>query len=332
MRLYTPPREADYIPIVDLERTLAGDSAGRAEAGWKIHKACRETGFFYVKNHRVPKKLLTDQFHWAERFFDLPLSEKLTLHMDNSPSRAGYEPMGGQILDSQEADGEKGPPDLKESFYLGVELEENHPLASEEVRAFGHNQWPSGLPGFRDQMLAYQSALAALANHILSLIALSLDLRADYFEPLFDVPTKTVRLIKYPPQPDVAHFNQLGAGAHTDWGAITVLAQDDSGGLEIQNTAGDWISAPPVQGTFIVNLGDLMARWTNDLYRSTLHRVRNGNSRRSRYSVPFFYNPRRTAIIECLPTCLMAGESPKYTTVSTAEHIDEMFRRSYDQS
>ena len=160
--------------------------------------------------------------------------------MKRSPTHAGYEPIEGQTLDSQDAGAERGPPDLKETFYIGAELPDDAPLVQARMIGFGHNQWPP-LPGFREQMLAYQAAMRALADHLLSLIAASLDLPDDYFAPLFDEPARTVRLIRYPPQPPTAQFNQLGAGAHTDWGGITILAQDDIGGLEVRNVAGDWV-------------------------------------------------------------------------------------------
>jgi isopenicillin N synthase-like dioxygenase len=329
MRLYTPPKPAEDIPVVDLAGSFSADRAAQRAIAWEIHRACRETGFFYIRNHSVPDDLVAGQFAWARRLFDLPLSDKLALHMKHSPTRAGYEPIGGQVLDSQEDGSEPGPADLKESFYIGVETTDGLLLDREHI-GFGHNQWPASLPGFREQMLAYQAAMRTVADHLLGVIALSLDLPEAYFASLFDEPARTVRLIKYPPQPSDARTNQLGAGAHTDWGGITVLAQDDIGGLEVQNVAGDWIEAPPIPGTFVVNLGDLMARWTNDLYRSNLHRVKNNDRQgRDRYSVPFFYSPRRLARIECLPTCNSAEHPPKYAPVTTAEHMDEMFRKSY---
>lgn len=330
MRVYTPPKPAESIPIIDLAGSFFADGTVRRAVAWEIHKACRDTGFFYIRNHRVPDSLVAGQFSWARRLFDLPLAEKLALHMERSPTRAGYEPIEGQVLDSQEEDAEPGPADLKESFYIGVEMPEGEPPGRPHMIGFGHNQWPGSLPGFREQMLAYQSAMGIVADRLLCLIALSLDLPEAYFASLFDEPARTVRLIRYPPQPPSARANQIGAGAHTDWGGVTVLAQDDIGGLEVQNVDGDWVEAPPIAGTFVVNLGDLMARWTNDLYRSTLHRVKNnGRQGRDRYSVPFFYSPRRSARIECLPTCMSPDRPPKYAPVTSAEHMDEMFRKSY---
>ena len=320
MIVYTPPAAAKTIPVVD----LLGKDVPR-----EIHEACRETGFFYVANHHVPQALIDAQFDCARRFYALPAAEKLAIHMKKSASTAGYEPIGGQILDSQDDRAEKAPPDLKESFYCAMELPDDHPWAKKRIRGFGHNQWPEGLPGFREQTLAYQAAMRGLGDRVLAILALSLDLPEDYFVPFYDMPGTTLRMLRYPPHSAAALANQLGAGAHTDWGGVTMLAQDDIGGLEIRNAAGEWIQATPVPGTFVVNLGDLMQRWTNALYRSNMHRVKNNNSQRNRHSVVLFYNPRRDALIECLPTCTDAEHPPKFAAVTTAKHMREMFERSY---
>jgi isopenicillin N synthase-like dioxygenase len=161
------------------------------------------------------------------------------------------------------------------------------------------------------------------------MLALSLDLPENHFVPFYDMPGTTLRLLRYPPHPKAALANQLGAGAHTDWGGVTMLAQDDLGGLEVRNVENEWIQAVPVPGTFIINLGDLMQRWTNGLYRSNMHRVRNNSSTQDRYSIPFFYSPRPDSRIECLPTCTDETNPPQFAPCTAAEHTYEMFRRSY---
>jgi isopenicillin N synthase-like dioxygenase len=329
MHIYTPPKPATAIPVIDIAGAFSPELAERKKVAWEIHKACRETGFFLITGHGVPQSLIDAQFDWAKRFFALPLEAKMAIHMKNSPSTAGYEPIGGQVLDSQDANAENAPADLKESFYAGLELPDDHPYAVRQVRSFGHNQWPAALPGFREQMLAYHGSMRVLANRLMSLIALSLELPEDYFLPLHEMPVTTLRLIKYPPHPADAAENQLGAGAHTDWGGVTLLAQDDAGGLEVRNVAGEWIAAKPVPVSFVVNLGDLMARWTNGIYNSNLHRVKNAVSGGDRYSVPFFYSPQPHARIECLPTCTDAEHPPQFASCTASEHLNEMFRRSY---
>ena len=163
----------------------------------------------------------------------------------------------------------------------------------------------------------------------MSLLALSLELPENYFAPFYREPSRTMRILRYPPHPAAARANQLGAGAHTDWGGVTLLAQDDLGGLEIRNAADEWIQATPIPGTFVINLGDLMQRWTNGVYRSNMHRVKNNSSSEDRYSIPFFYSPRPDSRIECMPTCSDAAHPPKYPPCTAAEHTYEMFRRSY---
>jgi isopenicillin N synthase-like dioxygenase len=325
---YTPATVPKFVPVIDLSDSFSSNAEGAKGVAWEIHKACRETGFFYVVNHRVPAALLESQFDFARRFFALPIEHKLALQMKNSPGQAGYEPIGGQTLDSQDLDSEQAPPDLKESFYCGMELAPDHPWTQRKIRGFGHNQWPA-LSGFRDQMLAYQDAMRRLGDHILGMLALSLELPQSYFAPFYDMPLTTLRLLRYPLHPVSAEANQLGAGAHTDWGGITLLLQDDLGGLEVRNIADEWIEAKPIPGTFVINLGDLMQRWTNGLYHSNMHRVKNNSSTRDRYSIPYFYSPRPDAVIECLPSCADAENKSKFPPCTANEHISEMFRRSY---
>jgi isopenicillin N synthase-like dioxygenase len=319
MIIYTPPRAAKAIPVVDLAGPRVPDEIGRA---------CRDTGFFYVANHGVPQGLIDAQFEQARRFFALPLEEKLAIHMKKSASTAGYEPIEGQVLDSQDASAEKAPPDLKESYYCGMDLPDDHPWAKKRIRSFGHNQWPA-VPGFREQMLAYRAAMCSLGDRILSQLALSLELPAGFFAPFYEMPSTTLRILRYPPHPQHAQANQLGAGAHTDWGGITLLVQDELGGLEVRNVEGEWIRATPVAGTVVINLGDLMQRWTNNAYRSNMHRVRNNSSTRDRYSIPFFYGPRPDARIECMPSCTDAAHPPQFPPCTAIEHTYEMFQRSY---
>jgi isopenicillin N synthase-like dioxygenase len=329
MIIYTPPQPPTSIPVLDVSQSFSGDSEARRRLAREIHRACRETGFFYVSGHGVPADLISNQFSWTRRFFDLPLDTKLALDMKDSPSRCGYQPIKVQRLDSRDANAAAAPSDLNESYFCGVELPDTDPCAQRGWRSFGHNRWPANLPGFRQQILDYQAAVRSLGDHILKLIALSLDLPEDWFCPFHDMPVTNLRIIKYPPQPQSAQFNQIGAGAHTDWGGITLLAQDNSGGLEVRNAAGDWIAATPVPATFIVNIGDLMARWTNGVYNSTMHRVKNKKAGVERYSLAFFYSPRPDAVIEAIPTCITAEFPRRFATCTAEEHRNEMFRRAY---
>jgi isopenicillin N synthase-like dioxygenase len=328
MHFYTPPKVPTFIPIVDLAGTQDAKSPARDSAAEAIHRACRETGFFYIANHGTDQQLIDDQFALAKAFFDLPLQDKMQLAMRKNPAAVGYEPIGGQKLDSQDPTKEAAPPDLKESFNWGADVPADHPYAIAGYRGYGTNHAPA-LAGFRAQMDAYATEMRRLGNLLLELIALSLDLPDNWFKPFFTSNGGKLRIIKYPPQPNEAQRNQIGAGAHTDWGGVTLLAQDQIGGLEVRNVAGDWIQAPPVAGTFVVNIGDLMARWTNGIYNSNLHRVKNNNSAQDRYSIPFFYDADPRATIEAIPTCVTPENPVKYAICSSNEHMADMFQRSY---
>jgi isopenicillin N synthase-like dioxygenase len=309
---YTPPKTASAIPLIDLSPSFSPDIDVRRIVAEEVHKACRDTGFFYISNHGVPQEMFDRQLSWARRFFAQPPEAKLGLEMSKATGFNGYEPLKRQTLDLG------SPPDLKEGFQFNRELERG-----------GTNQWPAGLPGFRAQMLDYQHRMNRLGTHLMRLLALSLDLSEDYFDGgLVDVAC-TVRLLHYPPQPAAAAQNQLGAGAHTDWGSITMLLQDDCGGLEVQHASGDWIRATPIPGTLVVNLGDMVRRLTNDLYHSTMHRVLNTAAGRDRYSVASFMNVHHAWRVECVPTCRPETGEPLYPPCTVGEHIREMFERTY---
>jgi isopenicillin N synthase-like dioxygenase len=323
MTPYTPPRTADRIPVIDLAPSYSARIEDRRAVAWEIHKVARDIGFFYVRNHGVPAGLVERQFAWARRFFALPLDAKMAIAMSRSPAHRGYEPMAGQTLDSGT------PPDLKEGFYAGWHLEPDHPLVRAGTPNHGPNVWPRELPGFRAQMEDYYAALLGLGKHVARLVALSLEMPEHHFDAAFETPMTILRLLHYPPHPIDAMPHQLGAGAHTDWGMLTLLAQDDCGGLEVRNAEGMWLRADPIPDTFVVNIGDMLERWTNGLYHSTLHRVLNNRSKRDRYSVPFFFEPAFATRVECLPSCYSADKPPRYRPCTAGEHIAEMYTRTY---
>jgi isopenicillin N synthase-like dioxygenase len=320
MIIYTPPTDARDIPVIDLAPTWSSDLSTRKAVAWDIHKACRDTGFFYVKNHGVPEAVMAEQLASARRFFALPLEEKLKLDMARNRGPSGYEPMKLQTLDPG------SPPDLKEGFQFHREVD---PETSGDRGYRGGNLWPENLPGFRAQMETYHAAVMQLGIRLMGCLALSLDLPEDYFAPGLEDLMCSVRLLHYPPQGADSDRNQLGAGAHTDWGSITMLLQDDCGGLEVRHASGEWMRATPVPGALIVNLGDMVRRWTNDIYHSTMHRVLNNVANRDRYSVAAFFNPNYNYRVTCLPTCLTEGVTPLYAPCTVGEHIKEMFERTY---
>ncbi len=316
MIVYEPPRAATRIPLIDLHGVFAPDPTRREAAAWDIHKACRETGFFYVVNHGVPDALVQAQMDASRAFFALSAEAKMALHIDRSPHRRGYEPLALQTLDHG------APPDLKESAMFGREADDHLDVDP----ATAPNLWPD-LAGFREVMLQYQAQMMRLGRGLAGLLALSLDLPEDYFADALSRPSCAVRLLRYPPQPTDAAFNQLGSGAHTDWGMLTLLLQDDIGGLEVRNVDGDWIRAAPVPGAFVVNLGDMIPVATGGLYTSNFHRVLNNHSGRDRHSIATFFNPPPDHVFDCVPSCRPTDWRPHPRTFG--DHIREMMQKTY---
>ncbi|KAA0694122.1 isopenicillin N synthase family oxygenase [Halopseudomonas laoshanensis] len=311
------------LPVIDLSALRGDVQADKLETGRQLRDACLHTGFFYISGHGIPDPLIDLVFAESRAFFDQPVAEKQKVDKASSAANRGYETLGGQTLEPG------APPDLKEGFYIGEELPEDDPRVLAGGFNLGPNQWPPALPGFRTAMDSYFEAMLALSERIMAGLALSLDLPEDFFADFCEQPLATLRLLHYPPQPAKPLPGEKGCGAHTDFGGITILLLDDKPGLQVWDATGDrWLDAAPIPGTFVVNLGDMIARWTNDRYRSTLHRVVN-TSGTERYSVPFFYSGALNHQVRCLPACLAPGESAKYPPTTVGEHLKEMYRRTY---
>ena len=292
------------LPLIDLAQ---GHPADQAAA---IDQALRGAGFFAICGHGVDDAVRAAAFNAAHRFFALPQAVKESWHVDRWPLKRGFDPIGWQALDVNQ------PPDIKESFYLGVE-------------SIGPNQWPDEalVPGFQVACNAYADAMLALARRLMGLFELALGLPAGELDAYMRHPTCTTRLLHYPPQPAQALPGQIGCGAHTDWGALTLLTQDDAGGLQVQSQ-GQWLDVPPLPGAYVVNVGDMMQRWTNDRWPSTLHRVINRLAGRDRYSIAYFFDLDAEASIEPLGTCVSAANPARYAPLTAGEHLIEMYRRT----
>lgn len=310
MIIYSEPKAASHIPVIDLQETFGSDAAALARTAAEIGAACRDTGFFYVKNHGIDRAAIAQAFAEADRFFDHPVPWKEKLRAEREHHRHGYEPPETQRLDNN------SPADLKESFVFAKPGAIGTP-------DFGTNTWPDDLPGFRENLEAYYEAALGLGAHLTRLIARSLGLSPTFFDTGFQTTKAPLRLLRYPPQPGSAKPNQLGAGAHTDWGWITVLAQDEKGGLEVESMSGYWVRAEPIPDTLVINLGDMMPRYTNGLYHSNMHRVMNNRANRNRHSIVLFYEPAYNTRVECLPSCLEAEQAPKFPPCTAGEHKAE---------
>jgi isopenicillin N synthase-like dioxygenase len=312
------------IPIIDFAQILRNEPSGRAQVAAAIRKACTEIGFFYLINHGVQAEIRARAFSAARRFFNLPAETKAEIHIAKSPHVRGYTPMREESFDTANAAG-----DIKESFDMALEMAADHPAIGDGHSLYGPNLWPAGDAAFREDIMAYYEAQLELSTRLLRVFALALDLPEDYFEPFILTPLASMRLLHYPPQPAAAADGQIGAGAHSDYECFTILAQDEVGGLQVLNAAGDWIAAPPVRGAFVVNIADMMARWTNDRFVSTLHRVVNATGR-DRYSIPFFFGPSYAATIAPLPSCVSAGTPAAYPPVFAGQYLEDRFAATYN--
>jgi isopenicillin N synthase-like dioxygenase len=311
------------IPVIDLGPLRHGDDAAKAETVRAIGDACRNIGFFYVTHHGVPDALVAQVYAEAKRFFALPPEQKAEIAIENSACHRGWFQVGGENLDPAK----QKTGDFKEGVKIGRDLAPEHPRVRAGLPLHGPNQWPT-LPGWREVMQEYYDAMEALGRRLLQAFALALGLDEKHFDNWLEVPMTTLGPLHYPPQTGHITEAQLGAGAHTDFGCLTMLAQDDNGGLQVRNKQGQWIDAPPIPGSFVVNIGDMMERWTNGVFTSTLHRVVN-TSGRERYSLPYFFDPDFSAPVECLATCLRAGETPKYAPTTAGQHLLDMINASF---
>jgi isopenicillin N synthase-like dioxygenase len=315
--------EQATLPVIDIGGLRSGSTHDRGKVAEAMRAACLDKGFFYIINHGIPAAMIEETFAATRHFFDLPVAEKMKLDLKSSKASRGYEPLQAQTLEPGT------PPDLKEGFYIGTELSENDPRVIAGEYKQGPNQWPTALPEFRVAMDAYFQEMTRLGDLLMQGLALSLSLDADYFDAFGADPLVRLRLLHYPPQPERSLPGQKGVGAHTDFGGLTILLQDACGGLQVLDQANnEWIHADPIEGAYVVNLGDLIARWTNDVYRSTLHRVVN-MSGRERYSVPFFYHGNPNYVVRCIPNCCLSGEEPKYPPSTVESHFQARYQQSY---
>ena len=274
------------IPVIDLG-AMHGDPGARKALGEKIAQACADLGFFYIVNHGIDPMHLDELYVAAERFFALSEAEKMSVALSSATSYRGYLPLAVMTQKPKFAATEaelKG--NLYEAFQIHRELPPDDPDVVAGKPLHGANRWPAAMPELRERMTAYFDEMDDFAKSMLGLFALGLDLPEDRFEPYFRKPMMQLRLIHYPPQEPGDLGENIGLRPHTDSGAFTLLAQDPTGGLEIQTRDGDWILIPPLAGSYVVNLGEMMRVWTDGILLATPHRVVN-RSGKERYSIRF---------------------------------------------
>ncbi len=292
----------ERFPTVDLSRS---DPA-------EVDRVCRDTGFLAIVGHAFPETLIDEMWQVTRAFFDLPLERKMRVAMPSTSCLYGYAPFAEEAL-AQSLD-EPTPPDLKETFSIGPEAS----WAGGEFPTL----WPDEPEQLQEIFRRYFKEMGALAARIMSTFATALELPQDFFASKIDRHASALRVLNYPALDKNPRPGQLRAGAHSDYGSVTILlAEAGSRGLEIRNPRGGWQPVPIEEGAFIVNVGDLLARWSNDRWVSTVHRVTCESSRRQ--SIAFFHLPNWDAEIVCIP-----GETPKYAPVIAGEHLMEKFGKA----
>jgi len=320
------------VPVIDVAPFYSGSNDEKRKLAEAVDRACRDIGFLVITGHRVPASLIARVESTSRAFFRLPVAEKQRLKRPADDQVRGYSAIGDEGLSYSL--GKKTPGDLKESLTIGPIDAPDTPYFKGPAAGphFAPNLWPANVKDLRESWSEYFAAMSSLSSDLMRMFALGLELPELFFEDKIDRHISMFRVLSYPSQPGEPEAGQLRAGAHSDYGSLTIVKiEDRPGGLQVCNKAGEWVDVPAVPGSFVVNIGDLMMQWTNDLWISTLHRVANPPRDKApdslRQSLVFFHQPNYDAMVECLPSCLAPGEAPRYAPISSGDHLRNKFLR-----
>lgn len=309
------------IPVVDIGNRH--DAAGRRTLAKQFEEIARDRGFLYLANHGIPDDLISSAFEAAWRFHALPMGEKLALKQNNA--HRGYQPPASVTLVSSAKFAPATKPSQRSCLVVRHEIDPKD--LDPALPLQGPNQWPVD-PWIRRAATNYRDAVTALGLSMLPVFSLAVGESEDFFKPFFDPPTTTLLMAYYPA--DVAQGpDEFGSAPHTDYGFSTFLVQDSVGGLQVQREDGTWIDVMPIPGTFVFNIGDMMARWTNDQFRSTRHRVINKDPTRDRYSLPIFFDPNLKAKIVCLSEFVTPEHPAKFDSVRFGDYYARRLNSNY---
>ncbi len=313
------------IPVIDFAPAFRGEPGGLEAVASQVRHASEEVGFFYLKGHGVPDVVIDGAFAASRELHALPMEEKRRLAIDEN--NIGY------LAPNESIQGASGVhkatrPNYNESFFITHDRGADHPDVRAGKPLRGRNQWPEGHAAMRAAMVRYFTTLEAVGERMLPVLARALDMPAAFFAPYFaNEAHVNLRFLHYPPQ-ESEDDEQFGQGPHTDNSFITILARMDVPGLAVRLTSGEWMAPPLIPGTFLVNLGNMMKRWSNDRFLSTPHGVLN-DSGRDRYSIAFFYSPNVDSVIECLPSCVGPGHPPRYEPAVYRDLVLAFYNANY---
>jgi isopenicillin N synthase-like dioxygenase len=324
------------IPSIDLSLLRSGSDSGKRDVARQIDAACTEIGFFTITGHGISEDLIATARQRAIDFFALPDEEKMKVQRPPAKISRGYNWVGDRSLSYSL--GQAAPPDIQEAFAFGPDSVAA--LASRvdatSARMYAPNIWPERPADFKKVMLSYYDAMAELASHVLSAMATALGASEAYFADKFDRQASVARLIRYPAVTQPPLPDQLRAGTHTDYGIMTFVRGDDTpGGLQVKHRQGGWIDVHPPRNSFVCNIGDLMMRWSNDRWVSTLHRVAvppPDAVPMDRISLVFFQNPNPDTVIRCFESCVGPDATEKYPPITVAEHyLGKLMKASHSR-
>ena len=319
-------RSPSTIPVIDFGPCVSGAPGAVSSTARVLRQALEQVGFFVMTGHGVPQSLIDQTFSEARRFHDQPLAAKMALRMNEHNN--GYMSMGRYAVWTSDVNA-NDKPDLNEAFFCKRERGADDPLLRSGRRFVGPNRWPEDLPGFRERVLAYTDEMDALSRRVLPVCAVALDLPPDAFDAAFAESQFSFRLSHYPPV--AAEANQFGIAPHTDSNFMTFLAQTDVPGLQVRMPSGDWTDVPYIPGSYAVNSGDMMHRWTNGRVKSTPHRAVPPVGRH-RYAIPFFLGPHIDTVIECLPSCQGPGNPPRFPPITYEAYLTWWYDANYNPS
>ena len=325
MAVKDPEAVTRAIPVIDFGPAFRGEPGGLEAVARQVRRASEEIGFFYLAGHGVPGAVVDAAFAASREFHALPDGVKRALAINEN--NIGYLAPNESIQGASTVH-KATRPNYNESFFISHDRGPEHPAIVNGETLRGRNQWPAGHAEMRAAMVAYFTTLTAVGEKMLPVLARALDLPADWFAPYFAGEAHiNLRFLHYPPQ-EVEDDEQFGQGPHTDNSFITILARTEVPGLAVRLPSGEWLAPPLIEGTFLVNLGNMMKRWSNDRFHSTPHGVLN-DSGTDRYSIAFFYSPNVASVIECVPSCTSADDPPRYAPAVYRDLVLAFYNANY---
>jgi isopenicillin N synthase-like dioxygenase len=316
----------EKIPIIDISSLVDVHDKPKSvrKTVKEIGNACKNVGFFYVKNHQISQNHIDAVIPAMQEFFNLPIEEKMKIHIGKSDIFRGYTPLGKEITNAKY--------DWHECVDFGPDLEPSHPEVIAGEQLVGPNQWPENQPNFREVLERHWDLTIVLGRRITEGLAMSLGLENNFFAPYMSKSHSFMRIVNYPPYRKKQEENVGdGIGAHIDYGFLTILLQDNLGGLEVKNTDNEWLSAPIIPGTFLINIGHMIQRWTNDYYKATVHRVI-PPEHETRCSLPFFFEPNFDTIVVPLDKFCSKDNPPRYEPFHFGDYVERTFGTSYSET